>query len=190
MLRWALALASVAVLAPWIVAARREPPAVVSVQVWTASGEAQRATGTVVGGGRVLTVDHVLDGAERIEVLGRRASVAERRPASDLALLRVPGATGPPVRVAGATERLRVLVERDGAVQALPAGLRRRVLARLVDQPGRPRRPSLELAAEIAAGDSGAPVIDADGALVGVVYARSTRDGGTTYAGALSRLAP
>ena len=60
--------------------------------------------------------------------------------------------------------------------------MRRRINARLVDQPGKPRRPSFELAATIASGDSGAPVVDADGEIVGVVYARSTRRGGTAYA--------
>src|SRR4051794_17030398 len=191
MRRLALTFAAAAVLVPFATGTRSEPPAVVAVRVMSATGEAQRATGTVVSGGRVLTVDHVLAGAERIEVLGAVATVIERRPDLDLAVLRVPGATGPSVRYAGTPASARVLVTRDGAVRSLPAALRRRVVARLVDQPGRPRRPSLELAAAISAGDSGAPVLDRDGGLVGIVYARSTRDG-TAYAvraGELSRLA-
>jgi S1-C subfamily serine protease len=190
--RQALTLACVAVLAPLAVAAGSEPPAVVVVRVFSATGEAQRATGTIIADGRVLTVDHVLDGAERVEVLGASATVAERRPDLDLALLRVPGASGPPVRFADAPAGLRILVQREGAVQVRQASLRRRVLARLVDQPGRPRRPSLELSATVSAGDSGAPVLTRDGELVGVVYAHSTRREGTAYAvraGELSRLA-
>jgi S1-C subfamily serine protease len=197
MRRVTLTLASVAVVAPLAVGTAAERPTVVAVRVWSAGGQAQRATGTIVAGGRVLTVDHVLDAADRVEVLTaggvhRRATVARRRPDLDLALLRVPGATGPSVRVAGAPASLHVLVERDGAVQARPATLRRSILARLVDQPGRPRRPSLELATTISAGDSGAPVLSRDGELVGIVYARSTRRDGTAYAvraGALSSLA-
>jgi S1-C subfamily serine protease len=48
------------------------------------------------------------------------------------------------------------------------------------------------LAATVSAGDSGAPVLNRDGALVGIVYARSTRRDGTAYAvraGELSGLA-
>jgi S1-C subfamily serine protease len=192
MRRLALTFASVVALAPFAAGTGSEPPTVVAVRVWSATGEARRATGTIVTGGRVLTVDHVLDGAERIEVLGASATVAERRSDLDLAVLRVPGATGPAVRVADALASLRVLVARDGGVQARPAVLRRRILARLVDQPGRPRRPSLELSATVSAGDSGAPVLNREGELVGIVYARSTRRDGTAYAvraGELSRLA-
>jgi S1-C subfamily serine protease len=197
MRRFALTFVSVAAVAPFAVGSPAERPAVVAVRVWSATGEAQRATGTIVAGGQVLTVDHVLGAAERIEVLEaggvrRSATVARRRPDLDLAVLRVAGAIGRSVRVADASGSLHVLVQRNGAVEVRPAILRRRILARLVDQPGRPRRPSLELATVISAGDSGAPVLNRDGELVGIVYARSTRRDGTAYAvraGALSRLA-
>ena len=86
--------------------------------------------------------------------------------------------TGPAARFGDANGDVRVLTT-DGVMRA---DVRRRVSARLVDQPGRPRRPSLELAATVSAGDSGAPVVNADGEVVGVVYARSTRRGGTAYA--------
>jgi S1-C subfamily serine protease len=197
MRRFALTFASVAAVAPFAVGSPAERPAVVAVRVWSATGEAQRATGMIVAGGRVLTVDHVLGAGPRIEVVTadgvrRSATVARRRPDLDLAVLRVPGATGPSVRVADGSTNLHGLVARDGAVEARPAILRRRILARLVGQPGRPRRPSLELATMISAGDSGAPVLNRDGELVAIVYARSTRRDGTAYAvraGALSRLA-
>ena len=166
------ALAAVAALAaPVAVASAPERPSVVSVRVWTGSGIAERATGTVVGDGRVLTVAHALAGAERVEVDGRPATIERRREALDLALLRVPGASGPPVRYGRAGRDLRVLTPGG----ARPATLNRRVVAHLVDAPGRPRRPSLDLAARIAPGDSGAPVVDRDGRVVGVIYARSTR---------------
>jgi S1-C subfamily serine protease len=197
MRRLALTFASIVALTPFAAGAGSQPPAAVFVRVWSATGEVQRATGTIVASGRVLTVDHVLGAGDRIEVLTaggvrRRATVARRSADLDLAVLRVPGVTGSPVRVTGAATSLRVLVERDGAVEIRPAVLRRRILARLLDQPGRPRRPSLELAATVSAGDSGAPVLNRNGALVGIVYARSTRRDGTAYAvraGELSRLA-
>jgi S1-C subfamily serine protease len=193
MLRGVLGAACAVAVAPFVVGGAAGRPAVVAIRVWPATGPAERATGTVVARGRVLTVDHVLEAGRRIEVEGadgvrRAATVLLRRPGSDLALLRVPGVTGPEVRFGDGGEGLRVLT----VAGARPADLRRRIVARLVDQPGRPRRPSLDLAVPVAPGDSGAPVVDGDGAVVGVVYARSTRRDGTAYAvrgEALRRLA-
>ena len=171
-----VAFACVAALALLGIGGAAERPSVVTVRVWTAAGVPERATGTVVEDGRVLTVDHVLAGARRIEVDGRPATVVRRRPGMDLAVLRVPGVRGPRVRFgeARAGDEVRVL--------ARPAVVRRRVRARLVDAPGRPRRPSLELGVIVASGDSGAPVVDGLGRVVGVIFARSTRRGGTAYA--------
>lgn len=217
-----LSIASVLVLAPFVLNGAAERPAVVTVLVWTGAGVPERATGTVIAPGKVLTVAHVLAGAERVEVVGagvagggegaggagaggdargradartrgREATVLRRDDALDLAVLGVPGAAGPPVRFGDADGELRVLTapRRGGEAHVAAAGrtggvvearLRRPINARLVDQPGKPRRPSFELAADIVSGDSGAPVVDSDGEIVGVVYARSTRRGGTAYA--------
>lgn len=202
-----LSIASVLVLAPFAVNGAAERPTVVTVRVWTGGETPERATGFVVGRDRVVTVAHVLDGATRVEVWctcrgfpdadtkprlvavhggaadpggepRHAATIVRRDRALDLALLNVPGATGPPVRFGESDGDLRVARTRG----ALPADARRRINARLVDQPGRPRRPSLELAASVESGDSGAPVLNTDGEVVGVVYARSTRRDGTAYA--------
>ena len=198
----------VAALAPLALIAPAERPQVVTVYAWTGGERPERATGFVVAPGRVMTVAHVLDGAVRVEVRpapargggapgpgrppargggapgpgrvparGGAARVVRTDRALDLAVLRVPGATGPRVRFGDHARDLRLL-----AARAVPAQVRRRVDARLVDQPGRPRRPSLEMAATVLPGDSGAPVVGADGAIVGVVYARSTRRSATAYA--------
>ena len=185
----------VAALAPLALIAPAERPQVVAVYAWTGGERPERATGFVVAPGRVITVAHVLDGAVRVEVRpaparggaapgpgrvparGGAARVVRTDRALDLAVLRVPGATGPRVRFGDHARDLRLL-----AARAVPAQVRRRVDARLVDQPGRPRRPSLEMAATVRPGDSGAPVVGADGAIVGVVYARSTRRSATAYA--------
>ena len=160
----------VAVLAIALIACGGTPdrPTVVSVRAWSASGVAERATGTIVPDGRVLTVEHVLAGARRVEVDGRVATVVRRDPELDLAELRS-DVTGPPVRYGEADGDLRVLTPRG----ARPATLNRRVNVHFAGTPG--RRPSLDLAAKIVAGDSGAPVVDREGRIVGVVYARSTR---------------
>jgi S1-C subfamily serine protease len=78
----------------------------------------------------------------------------------------------------------RVLLRRDGRVVRRPVALRRRITAR-VDAPGSGtdgRRPALELAVRAAPGDSGAPVVDAAGRLIGVVFAISNGQTTTAYA--------
>ena len=65
------------------------------MRVWTGSGTPERATGIVVAPGRVLTVAHVLEDGTKVLVDGRAATVVWRDAARDLALLRVPGVTGP-----------------------------------------------------------------------------------------------
>jgi S1-C subfamily serine protease len=159
----------------------------VSISVRPAAGPAEEATGVVLGRGRVLTVAHVLAGGGRVAVRGpdgalRTATVLRTHPDLDLAVLGVRGIGGSSPSMADATTDARILVARDGAVQPLRATIRRRLTARLVDQAGRPRRPSLELAAAVRNGDSGAPVVSGDGRIVGIVYARSSRRAGTAYA--------
>ena len=65
-----LSIASVSLLAPFAVVGAAERPEVVTVRVWTGAGMPERATGTVVAPGRVLTVAHVLEGGTH-EVGGR-----------------------------------------------------------------------------------------------------------------------
>jgi len=157
---------------------RARTPEAVTVRVLGPTGAAELASGVVVAPGRVLTVAHVLAEGGRIEVDGRPATVARTRPGQDLALLDVPGVSGPDVRYGPARGPVRVLLP-GGAERA---ALRRRIVAHLTDAPGRPRRAALELAVRVAPGDSGAPVVDADGDVVGILFARSTRREGTAYA--------
>ena len=105
-----LTVACVAVVAPFAVAGAAERPATVTVRAWSAAGLAERATGTVVAPGQVLTVAHVLEGASRVEVRGRAAPTVLRSDAAlDLALLRAPGVTGPTARFGDADGDVRVL---------------------------------------------------------------------------------
>jgi len=164
-----------------------EPPQVVAIQVRPPAAARARATGVVVGDDRVLTVAHVLAQGGRVVVRGRdgvprRGTILRRDPHLDLAVLAVRGLRADRVRVGDGGSDLRVLLERDGAVQARAAHVQRRIMARLVDQAGAPVRPTLELAAEVEPGDSGAPVVDGEGRVVGLVYALSTRRARTAYA--------
>ncbi len=62
--------------------------------------------------------------------------------------------------------------------RAVPATVRRRITARIDGF----SRPALEIRAEVSAGDSGAPVVDGRGHLLGVLFARSRSREGIAYA--------
>jgi S1-C subfamily serine protease len=142
------------------------------------------ATGFAVGGNRIVTVAHVLDGGAAVNDRRARVLSVDRR--SDLALLAAPGlgARGVDTEVATGGASVRVLRLRNGRTSSLSVHVRRRIVAH-VSAPGATRaatRPALELAARVVAGDSGAPVVSGSGALVGVIFAASRASEGTAYA--------
>ena len=165
----------------------------VTALVTVADGRAAVATGFAVSPGRVVTVAHALS-APTVMVRGgdgvaRRATVVRRDDTLDLALLAVPGIRPAAALAAPGT---RMLVRRDGAVAAVSVQILRRIDAtvRTAGERGVVRRPALELAATLAPGDSGAPVVS-DGRVAGIVFAGSRRRAGVAYAidaAALARL--
>jgi S1-C subfamily serine protease len=133
------------------------------------------ATGFVAGPGRVVTVAHVLGGGRLVRA-GGAASVLRSDRRDDLAVLAAPRvrAAAPRRGAARAGEAVTVRVLRDGAARSLRATVRRTVTARLRPLSGPVQvRPALELAAGVEPGDSGAPVLDGDGRVVGMVFARA-----------------
>jgi S1-C subfamily serine protease len=184
----ALALVLAAAVAGAVALARaggERPPAVVGVLVQRAAGPAERATGFVAAGGRVVTVAHVLDGGGAVMVrtaAGRfPAEVVRTDRAADLALLAVDGLAGAAPAAGSGT---RAVVARRAGVRAVPVSVRRRMRARVRDSAGPAihSRRALELAGDVGGGDSGAPVLAADGELLGVVFARSQRREDVAYA--------
>ncbi|MDA0173766.1 trypsin-like peptidase domain-containing protein [Solirubrobacter taibaiensis] len=159
------ALALVALAPGW----RDSPPAPVPLRV-TVSAHGV-ATGVAMGDGRVLTVAHVLDGARSVRVDGRPARVVRVDRRLDLAELAVPGVAAQPLRTADAGDDAVLHVFRAGRAVALATRVRRRVTASI----GGHSRPALELAAVVEPGDSGAPVVDARGRVLGIVFARGSR---------------
>lgn len=173
-----------------------EPAGVAVVAV--GDGPALAATGFVAAPRRVVTVAHAVEGRDAVMVRGadgvaRRAVVVRRAPELDLAVLAVAGARGtaaydgrvrlhrgPPAPPWGAG----LLVRRDAGAGRLPAVVTRRLDARIRSADGHviARRPVLELRAAARAGDSGAPLVGADGAVTGVVFARSQERAGVAYA--------
>jgi S1-C subfamily serine protease len=148
---------------------------VVRVSVATGGLVPEIATGVATGDARVLTVAHALSGRRAITVAGRPARVVRLDRRLDLALLDVPGLRAPALRFGRDARRVGLVVLRGGRPRMVSGSIRRHVLVRWRDQPGEPPRdrPGLELAAAVEPGDSGAPVIDSRGRLLGVLYARA-----------------
>jgi S1-C subfamily serine protease len=162
---------------------------VLQVTVPGALRPSAQATAFAIADGRALTVAHVLDGARGVLVgvpgaHPRAARVLRTDRRLDLALLAVPGLRAPAAHAgaARAGEGATVRVLRDGRSRILRATVRRPITARMHETGGVHVRPALELGAAIVRGDSGAPVVDRDGRVIGMVFAVAARREGTAYA--------
>ena len=155
-------------------------------------------SGFVVGDGLVATNAHVVAGEPATTVIrddGRRlhATVVAYDPERDLALLAVPRLQRPALPLGTPT------VGEQGGVFGHPGGAPLRIAPFVVDRQitatgtdiyghNRTSRQVLELAAALAAGDSGSALVDAQGQVVGVAFAISTDQAGLAYALAPSEL--
>jgi S1-C subfamily serine protease len=141
------------------------------------------ATAVVVDRGLLLTVAHAIAGAEDdlvvIDLAGteRAVRVVAFDPEKDLALLEVAGFDEPidlgiPEAEAGGTI---AAVGRDLVVEAIPYRILREVTARSGDiyDEGKVLRQVLEIEARVGPGDSGAPLLDRSGDMVGLLFADS-----------------
>lgn len=150
-------------------------------------------SGFVVAPDLVATNAHVVAGADRLRLRMPEggmepASVVSFDPDRDLALLRAPGLQTSPLGIGGAPAGT------DGAVVGYPRGLDRprtrpavvrreqAVTGRDIYGNGSVRREVLFLGADLAQGDSGAPLVDPSGQAVGVVFAVAADRSGTAYA--------
>lgn len=161
----------------------------------------QLATGVVVGDGLVLTVAHALGDARTIQVDSRPACAIVVDRERDAAVLAVAGLRRSPVGLAeSAAPGVAWMARRSGdsgsgraaAAEVSPVDIRRHIVAR-VHEPldaGPFERAALELEARVAAGDSGAPILDAHGRLVGMVFAGSRERDNRSYGVAVDELAP
>ena len=156
-------------------------------------------SGFAVAPDLVVTNAHVVAGQQRTTVVrpdGRRlrAQVTVFDPARDLALLAVPGLgqTALPLAAGkvGTTAAVFGHPEGQAALEVSPAFIRQQVNALGPDlyDLGVTRRTVFVLAADLAPGDSGGAVVDADGAVVGVAFAISPDNDETAYALSTSEL--
>lgn len=162
----------------------------------------QEGTGFVTARGKVVTNAHVVAGvdAPQVQVTGRGDRLPGRvvlfDPARDLAVIAVPGLDAAPLPVgrdlARGDSAVVVGFPLDGPYTAAPARVRQVLDARGEDIYGKAGvvREVYSLYTRIEPGNSGGPVLDTSGHVVGVVFARSLDDASTGYALTLSEAAP
>ena len=176
---------------PAVRAARTQVVKIVGV----ASGCSRRIEGTGFGYApqRVMTNAHVVAGVPhpRVQVqAGRliRATVVLYDPERDVAVLAVPGLSGPPLRFAGPApaggSAVVVGYPEDGPFRAEPARIRDTQRTRGPDIYHRTSvtRSVYSLRARVRPGNSGGPLLAPDGRVYGVVFAAAVTDRDTGYA--------
>lgn len=162
---------------------------------------AQEGTGWVLQPGTVVTNAHVVAGAERIRVQtpnGDRyaAQLVVFDPSRDLAVLRVGGLPAPALTLGSPLDRGASAVVAgyplDGPYSAVPARVRGVIEARGRDIYGQDAvvREIYSLYTTVQPGNSGGPLLDPSGRVVGVVFAKSLEDVNTGYALTLAEARP
>ncbi len=160
----------------------------------------QEGSGWVLRPGQIVTNAHVVAGADRVIVEGNgqqlpgRVTVFDSR--RDLAVILVPGLGAPALPLGsplppGASAAVPGY-PLDGPYSVVPARVRSTVAARGLDIYGRGRvvREIYSLNTTVQPGNSGGPLVDSAGRLVGVVFAKSLEDPQTGYALTLAEARP
>ena len=166
-----------------------------------ACGQRLQGSGFSPAPDTIVTNAHVVAGTTRTEVLrpdGRTlpATVTAFDPVRDLALLTVPGLGQPPLglgsAVVGETDAVFGHPLGQVPVEVSPARVLRRVSADIGDIYDRAStaRQILVLNAELDPGDSGAPLVNSAGKVVGVAFAVSNLRRSTAFAVASEELVP
>ena len=165
---------------------RVRPLSVVRVTVAGCGLAPQISTGFGVAGGLVVTAAHPLAGDGPVAVDGRAANVVALDPRTDLATLASdPTARHLPPRRAPVTgEAVTVVRWRDGVLVSDRAHVTAVTTIRFNDlvEGTTVERAGAVLDIAVVGGDSGAPVVGADGRVVAVVFATSKASDSESYA--------
>jgi S1-C subfamily serine protease len=178
---------------------RRGPVVEAAAQTVKIVGEAPSCSVGLEGSGfafapdRVMTNAHVVAGTRTLQAVtenGRAydAEVVYFDPAMDLAVLSVPGLPVAPLTFASNADRgenVAVLgYPENGGLNATPGRVRDELVApgRDIYGEGAVVREVLSLRADVRPGNSGGPVVNRDGDVVGVVFAASVDRDDTGYA--------
>ncbi len=167
-------------------------PATVKIE-GSSCGLAVAGSGVVVGNGLVMTAAHVVAGSDTLRVVdsaGRHHAVAVLvDPLADLAVLSIDGLVENPLVISEAPAERGMIgavvgYPLGGALDASPAVVLDYYLAEQHDiyQRDLIRRPVLEVQAEVLPGSSGGPVVNSDGALIGMIFGQSEDDSQVGYA--------
>ncbi|HVK22174.1 MAG TPA: MarP family serine protease [Actinokineospora sp.] len=173
---------------------QRVRPSVLKINAKAPSCErALEGSGFVVAKERVMTNAHVVAGTDEVSVeVGNRqlpARVVHYDPATDLAILSVSGLTAEPLPFAAgdATSGQDAIVlgyPLDGPYTASPARVRDRIPLRGPDiyDSSTVNRDVFTLRAKVLSGNSGGPLIDRKGEVIGVVFGAAVDNSETGFA--------
>ena len=162
----------------------------------------QEGSGWVVAPGRVVTNAHVVAGerTQRVRLGGTgrtyTAQVVVFDPQRDLAILAVPGLRAPALKLGSDVGRGAPAVvagfPENGPYDVQPARVRQVLTATGNDIYGRPgiAREVYSLYAKVRPGNSGGPLLNPSGRVIGIVFATSLDDPKTGYALTLKEAAP
>lgn len=154
-----------------------------------ACGKSSVGLGVLIEEG-ILTNAHVIAGTEKLEVIdfngGRSMTYLINADfETDLALLKGPDLAVTPLQIAEPKENQRgsILVRGEEFVETIPVTLLRLLNIVIADIYGKGKhtRSGLELSADVTAGDSGGPIINAKGQVIGLVFSRSTIQSEISY---------
>ncbi|GGC80909.1 serine protease [Tersicoccus solisilvae] len=162
-------------------------------------GQNQTGSGWVLSPGRVVTNAHVVAGVGQpvVEVPDQNALPADVvlfDPARDIAVLAVDGLGTAPLepggQLAGGDSAVVAGYPLGGPYQAKPAGVQSRGTVRVPDiyGTGASAREVYQLSADVQQGNSGGPLLDTRGRVVGMVFARSRENVPVGYALTLAQV--